>query len=434
MEAVSKIHQSKSVSKNMDTLYQNAREAVGGINERVTQLANETNGKVKLRPFADGLKKRETAELKLKNKYGGNVSMVDDIVATTVVYPDYKSMKEAFGKIQKQDDVLSWNNRYDQESIGGYQDMQLTMRAENGHIYELQLNTEPMIEAKKKLHSLYKVIGHLTHDNFDEETKTATLGMLNNLMDRGYAAAASLARGKSDQSVDDFRSGLSDLANDSAKILSLVAGSVTSDRLSPSTKKTLFDLVSRTNVSLPDSKNTSISTSSEKGSLSVGTLTNQEEKVNNNNEEEFSGNKIFTKAKVDKARARMKGKRGQLNSGVDPEALSDLIVVGGAYFERGVRDIATWSVEMVKEFGEKVRPLLKEGYDILTKHPLFADDTLENYKDWEPETTAGGQYKGAPSWVKTPEDLVKMRDTVASLVDEGKVGRYWYEKSADAIM
>lgn len=53
-------------------------------------------------------------------------------------------------------------------------------------------------------------------------------------------------------------------------------------------------------------------------------------------------------------------KRGQVNAGLDPELFAAYTVKGSAILARGVRDFSAWSAEMVKEFGEDIRPQLQE--------------------------------------------------------------------------
>ena len=52
-------------------------------------------------------------------------------------------------------------------------------------------------------------------------------------------------------------------------------------------------------------------------------------------------------------------KRGQVNMGLDPELFAAYTVKGSAIFARGVRDFSTWGAQMVKEFGEAIRPQLE---------------------------------------------------------------------------
>lgn len=50
-------------------------------------------------------------------------------------------------------------------------------------------------------------------------------------------------------------------------------------------------------------------------------------------------------------------------TGVDPELMLAYAVKGAAIIERGVRNFADWSREMVKQFGEGIRPQLKNIYN-----------------------------------------------------------------------
>ena len=70
----------------------------------------------------------------------------------------------------------------------------------------------------------------------------------------------------------------------------------------------------------------------------------------------FADNKLFTADKVAAARARMKSKFGQLNSGLDPELLIDGMTIAGAYIESGVRKFSDYARAMVDDFGDGVKP------------------------------------------------------------------------------
>lgn len=55
---------------------------------------------------------------------------------------------------------------------------------------------------------------------------------------------------------------------------------------------------------------------------------------------QFANNKIFTQSAVDAARARLKKKLGNINSGIDPELLQDGMTLAGAHIEAGARSFA----------------------------------------------------------------------------------------------
>jgi len=78
-------------------------------------------------------------------------------------------------------------------------------------------------------------------------------------------------------------------------------------------------------------------------------------------------NSIFEKDAYERAKARLKERhRTQLNAGLDPEELADYLIIGGFHLERGARTFAHWARAMLEDFGERVRPHLKNIYRSLT--------------------------------------------------------------------
>ena len=67
-------------------------------------------------------------------------------------------------------------------------------------------------------------------------------------------------------------------------------------------------------------------------------------------------------------------KRGQVNAGLDPELFAAYTVKGSAIFARGVRDFSTWGAQMVKEFGEAIRPQLE---NLWTSVSRLGDETVD---------------------------------------------------------
>ena len=83
----------------------------------------------------------------------------------------------------------------------------------------------------------------------------------------------------------------------------------------------------------------------------------------------FAKNKIFTADKVEAARARMKSKFGQINSGIDPEMMIDGMTVAGAYIESGVREFSAYAKALVADFGDGVKPYLLSFYEGARNYP-----------------------------------------------------------------
>lgn len=63
------------------------------------------------------------------------------------------------------------------------------------------------------------------------------------------------------------------------------------------------------------------------------------------------------------AMERIKSRKGRLMSGLPLDDLMDYSIVGAAKIARGAVKFQTWSTEMVKEFGERIRPHLGQIWD-----------------------------------------------------------------------
>lgn len=85
----------------------------------------------------------------------------------------------------------------------------------------------------------------------------------------------------------------------------------------------------------------------------------------------------FISEQADAARARIKKRlsEGRVASGLDPADLADHALVGADILARGVTDFAKWSAEIVKEFGERIRPHLAEVFARATQVRATAAET-----------------------------------------------------------
>lgn len=92
----------------------------------------------------------------------------------------------------------------------------------------------------------------------------------------------------------------------------------------------------------------------------------------------FAKNKIFTSDAVEKARARLKSKLTQINSGIDPEMVMDGLVVAGAYIESGVRTFSAYSKAMIEDLGEEVKPYLLSFYEAARHYPGVDSDGMSS--------------------------------------------------------
>lgn len=75
-------------------------------------------------------------------------------------------------------------------------------------------------------------------------------------------------------------------------------------------------------------------------------------------------NAIFTKSRADSARERLRKKLATtVYSGIDPEVVRDVSEVMGYYFEGGIREFSSLARKVISEFGDVVRPFLRDAYD-----------------------------------------------------------------------
>ena len=103
---------------------------------------------------------------------------------------------------------------------------------------------------------------------------------------------------------------------------------------------------------------------------------------------QFANNKIFTADKVEAARARLKTKLGNINSGIDPELLIDGMTIAGAYIESGIRSFSAYSKAMVADFGEGIKPYLLSFYEAARAYPGIDKEGMTSVTDAQKEYDA----------------------------------------------
>ncbi|MRX32796.1 PLxRFG domain-containing protein [Aminobacter sp. MDW-2] len=103
----------------------------------------------------------------------------------------------------------------------------------------------------------------------------------------------------------------------------------------------------------------------------------------------FAENKLFTADKVEAARARLKAKMNQANSGIDPEVLIDGMTIAGAYIEAGVRKFGDFAKHMVDDFGTGVRPYLLSFWEGARHYPGLDTTGMTSSEDSAREHAEG---------------------------------------------
>ena len=96
-----------------------------------------------------------------------------------------------------------------------------------------------------------------------------------------------------------------------------------------------------------------------------------------------SKNTIVTDDAAEKARALLRKKLGQLNSGLDPEVFQAGVQLAIYHIERGARTFAAYAKAMIDDMGDMAEPYLKQWYEGVRYDPRSTDiaPTMSNPMD-----------------------------------------------------
>lgn len=95
----------------------------------------------------------------------------------------------------------------------------------------------------------------------------------------------------------------------------------------------------------------------------------------------FADNTFFDSDTVAAARARIKSKMGRVNSGIDPEMLTDGAILAGAYIESGVRKFSEYAKIMIDDLGKNITPYLLTFWNGARDYPGFDSTGMTNEVD-----------------------------------------------------
>jgi hypothetical protein len=70
--------------------------------------------------------------------------------------------------------------------------------------------------------------------------------------------------------------------------------------------------------------------------------------------------KLGTQAQSARDRIKQRRREGRLNMGLDPTDLADHAIIGADYIVKGTGNLAEWSVKMINEFGDYIKPYLDQ--------------------------------------------------------------------------
>lgn len=132
----------------------------------------------------------------------------------------------------------------------------------------------------------------------------------------------------------------------------------------------------------------------------------------------FSDNKLFTKDKVAAARERMRKKLdgSQLNSGLDPELMTDGMTIAGAYIEAGVRKFSDYAKAMVSDFGDGIKPYLLSFYEGIRYYPGLDTEGMSSTTEAQQQFKDLGKAESEDTGI-TADVLVKSDETKESRED-----------------
>ncbi|MGC4867545.1 toxin glutamine deamidase domain-containing protein [Micromonospora sp. DT53] len=142
----------------LDDLYSAAMEAQADLNQLAVSLAHVGGLRVGEPGWRPQPKDRRRAEDKV-NKHQGDASKLLDLAAAKVEFRNLDDLYAALGRIRDHPEVMivSCQDRFVSPEDSGYRDVQLVLRARNGHLAEFRLHLAALDEIAVWEHALYEV-------------------------------------------------------------------------------------------------------------------------------------------------------------------------------------------------------------------------------------------------------------------------------------
>lgn len=107
------------------------------------------------------------------------------------------------------------------------------------------------------------------------------------------------------------------------------------------------------------------------------------------------------------ARERIKSRKGRLMSGIPLDDLTDYTIIGAAKIAKGTVKYSQWAAEMVKEFGAKIAPRLKEVYaqakELHGRYINGDEEAIAQLKDLGKEVAEDQVMNSVSARVETPK-------------------------------
>lgn len=236
----------KQPRATLDEIYADAAKADVVLRKSLADFVERTGGRLVSRP--DGqIKSRERAEQKARQD--STPRKLKNIVAHTLVYPDEKALMQALPQFEKEYGPIELKNRFENPPDSGYRDILANVRVKeaDGHIAEIQLTTEAMLQAKEGLgHKIYEVQREL--DDIAKRTNNAEATELalefDKISKEYYEAAAQSSNSSKSASASSSALFRLTLSPDLNKTLARASELLVSMNSSPNIRKSVLDLES----------------------------------------------------------------------------------------------------------------------------------------------------------------------------------------------
>jgi type VI secretion system secreted protein VgrG len=141
-------------SDDLDEIFAEAAEADVKLRAITEMIAKLTNGTPMYPP---GLKGRERSMEKIAADYGGDPSQLLDVSRASIVFDNMEDIKKARELLGENVEIVREKDRFSKPAPGGYRDMMLNVRVDPGHVCEIQLHSNQILEVKSgEGHAIYE--------------------------------------------------------------------------------------------------------------------------------------------------------------------------------------------------------------------------------------------------------------------------------------
>lgn len=160
----------------------------------------------------------------------------------------------------------------------------------------------------------------------------------------------------------------------------------------------------------------------------------QQQAAPKSTESRFAKNKLVPESAIEAAKTRLRAKLGQLNSGLDPELLTDGMTIAAGYIEAGVRNFADFTAEMAGDFGDRIRPYLLSFWEGARNYPGLDSEGMtspEEAREFHKANNVAPQPEEAAA-VGTVEPKPKKRTPKRGRPEDATLTQDWGVEHIDA--